>query len=426
MKNVTEWTNYIEKIHPKNMELELDRIKSIGKKLGLTRFNCPVLTVGGTNGKGSCVKLIESIASMNNYRIGVYTSPHLLNFNERIKINNREVSDSQLITAFEFIEAGRKDIPLTFFEFTTLAALWLFKQIDLDLLILEVGLGGRLDAVNIVDPDIAIITSIDLDHEEWLGTTREQIALEKAGIFRSGRLAICGDPNPPASLLDYAKEIDCQIFLIKKDYSFDQNTATWSWVGGEKRINTLPIPNLSLINAATALMAIHLLDQFFHLSFSLLHRSILNAALPGRFQRFDHPINCILDVAHNPAATDLLMKNLLSEGNDFRLKAVVGMMKDKDIANTLLPCRSIIKEWHFATLNHERGASSAELAANFEDFEEVQCYNYDTVLDAFKSAAAEMSADQRIIVFGSFVTVAEVLNYLKNYVDIAVDVDDDL
>jgi dihydrofolate synthase/folylpolyglutamate synthase len=415
MKTLADWLAAIEKLHPKNIQLGLERVEIVAKKLGLLQYDCPVVTVGGTNGKGSCIKFLESILHSNHYQVGVYTSPHLLNFNERIRINNLQVSDQQLIEAFKVIEKARGTTLLTFFEFTTLACLWLFKLARLDAIILEVGLGGRLDAVNIVDADIAVITSVDLDHLDWLGSTREEIGLEKAGIFKRGKIAICGDVSPPMSLLEQAKKMHCPLYCINRDFAFEQTGQTWSWHHRKISYRDLPLPNLPIINAAIALMVLLKLSTPLNLSLKSIKKGIAKAALRGRYEKVEYPYPCILDVAHNPASARMLASKLQAERVQGKFKAVVGMLKDKDIKNTLSPLVLHIDEWYLGSLLGERAASSEQLAFHLKDFKTINCYNHNNVSDAFKAAANSLNYKDRIVVFGSFYTVAEVINLITNY-----------
>lgn len=412
MKSLDQWLPEIEKLHPQNIDLGLARIAKVAEQLGLTKFNCPVITVGGTNGKGSCVKTLESIFLAAGYKTGAYTSPHLLKFNERIRINNQMIDDASLSEAFEIITQHRNSIPLTFFEFTTLAALEIFRAQNLDVLILEVGLGGRLDAVNIVEPDISILTTIELDHMDWLGNTREEIAIQKAGIFRPLKPAIIGDKNPPAKLLEQAHDLNAQLYCINTDFSYETTQTSWTWQSKASILSDLPLPNLPMQNVATALMAIDLFPKA--ISNSAIIEGINNAWLPGRFQKIVSPA-CILDVAHNPAAANLLasnIKNLKVSGN---IKAVIGMLADKDIPNTLQPLLPFVKEWHLTHLPSDRTASASTLASHLQDFGQVSWYTYNNVSDAFNAAKNSLTTEDLIVVFGSFYTVAAVLNLFQNH-----------
>lgn len=413
MKTLSEWLSYIETLHVKAIDLKLDRVSKVANLLHLTSFECPIIIVGGTNGKGSCVKLLETILTLGGYQVGAYTSPHLLSFNERIRVANKNIDDETLCLAFEEIESKRKDIALTFFEFTTLAALWIFKNQPLDILILEVGLGGRLDAVNIVDSDVAIITSISIDHTDWLGTTRESIGFEKAGIFRRQKVAICGDLSPPDALLEYAQSLKTTLYCAGRDFSYELANDSWSWSSKESIFPKLPMPLLSIQNTSTVLMALMSLKKELPLSKDAITQGIKTANLQGRFQQFEQPYTCLLDVAHNPASSELLAKQIETKFHGSKFIAVVGMLVDKDIAGTLKPLLPFIKEWHLGTLDVPRGASSQQLASHFQDFDATKWYTHKSISDAFK-VAVSLNTNEKILVFGSFYTVAEVLYLLQN------------
>ncbi len=413
MNNLEDWLSYIGSLHPKTIFLGLDRVKQVAAKLSFSKFDCPVITVAGTNGKGSCVKLLESILIESGYAIAAYTSPHLLSFNERIRINGNNIDDDSLCLAFQAIENARGEIALTFFEYTTLAAFWLLKQKPLDGIILEVGLGGRLDAVNFIDADLAIITSIGIDHTEWLGSTREAIASEKAGIFRPNQLAVCGDKNPPTSLQEKAKKLNTELFCIGKDFDYREESTSWTWWCSKLHLDNLPLPKLSINNVATVLMAVTLLQGKFNVQLEAIKKVIAMATLPGRLQEIKEKNPCILDVAHNPDASELLAVQLKQHYQNQSYIAVVGMLADKDIRNTLKPLIPLVSEWHLGSLNVDRGATSRQLASYLQDFGNLKCYTHDDVSKAFIAASNALPSTQKILVFGSFYTVAEVLNLLQ-------------
>lgn len=408
MKTLQQWLLKLEKLYPKTIEMGLDRIKIVAHKLSLTKFTCPVIMIAGTNGKGSCVELMASIGHAHGYRVGAYTSPHLLRFNERIAIDRTHVEDAKLMQAFETVENARGNVPLTFFEFTTLAALWIFQQVSLDLLLLEVGLGGRLDAVNIVDADIAIIASIDIDHIDWLGSTREEIGREKAGIFRPFKLAICGDSFPPESVHLAAKQLNSPLLSLGRDFHFQLTQNGWKWSFGEIQLTQLPLPSLSVQNAAIALTALYALTPRLSFNAEGVAKGIKKAFLKGRFQRVE---NCILDVAHNPASAKLLALNCQKIGIT-NVKAVVGMLADKDIRETLAPLLPFVSAWYIGDLNVPRGAKAVCLAEELRVLGAVNCYAYGSVSAAFEAARAHVA--ENTLIFGSFYTVAEVLHLLEN------------
>lgn len=412
MKDLPAWLEQIEQMHPHDIDLGLSRIEEVASRLQVKKFTCPVIMVGGTNGKGSCVKFLEKILTVQGYQVGSYTSPHLLSFNERICFNGHPVADLDLIQAFEQVEAARKSTALTFFEFTTLAALWLFKHQPLEALILEVGLGGRLDAVNIVDADIAIITSIDIDHTDWLGHSREEIGFEKAGIFRKGRPAVIGAQIPPASVLRHAQVMGTPLFCLQSDFSYHQEESSWSFKQANDHWVSLPLPQLPVQNAACALMTLSLLKHDLPVSLEAIAQGIATASLPGRFQRYP-ALNCILDVAHNEASARLLAKQYRKLNHPGSLIAVVGMLKDKDIVNTLKPLKHLVSKWYFGSLSVARGAQAKDLVCALEDIDNANCYTYDCVTQAFESAYASRAQQDQILVFGSFYTVAQVMAHIK-------------
>jgi dihydrofolate synthase/folylpolyglutamate synthase len=404
-RNLAEWLIYLEQLHPHTIELGLSRINAVAKKLALTSFPHPVITVAGTNGKGSCVCFLETILCHAGYRVGAYTSPHLLRFNERIRISGQEIDDATLCAALQKIETARADISLTFFEFTTLAALLIFQQTPLNILILEVGLGGRLDAVNIVDADVAVITTIDLDHMDWLGHDREKIGREKAGIFRSGKPAVFGDITPVNSILQAAQELAIPLYCLNRDFTYEPKVDSWHWQSPQQTWQHLPLPHLEMQNAACALMALYLLTTQLPVSEMAIHYGIHDAKLPGRWQRLVLPVHCIADVAHNPHATRWLAQKLNQEPCRGRTLAVVGMLADKDIKNTLAPLVTAIDAWYLGTLSVPRGATATNLAAILSAITDKICYHYSSVALALEQAISACQTDDRLLIFGSFHTV---------------------
>jgi dihydrofolate synthase/folylpolyglutamate synthase len=414
-KSLAQWLSYIESLHHKTIELGLERVALVAQKLQVTTFDCPVITVAGTNGKGSCVAFLESIFSAAGLTAGAYTSPHLLRFNERIRIADQVVDDASLLQAFERVEAAREEITLTYFEFTTLAAFVLFKAAKLDVLVLEVGLGGRLDAVNIIDPDIAVVTKIALDHTDWLGDTREAIGYEKAGIFRAKKPAICGDTDPPASILQTACRLSAALYLTGVDFDCEiQPPKSWAWRYQETVYTHLPLPHLPLPSASTALMAVHLLQDRLPVSVPAILQGLRQASLAGRFQRFNYPIETILDVAHNPDSAHYLAKRLGELPVSGKTYAVVGMLSDKDIEETLRPMLPLVNIWYVATLELPRGSTTKNMANCLEKLG-VNAYDIrlaESVAAAYEKAVKDADSSDRIVVFGSFHTVGPILNYL--------------
>lgn len=404
--NLSNWLTYIEALHFKPIDLGLERLLQIPNIQTLTSFQCPVVTIGGTNGKGSNVAFLEAVLLAAGYPVGAYTSPHLLRYNERIRINGQAVSDDALCLAFEKINAMRGNTSLSFFEFTTLAALYLFKQAKLDAVLLEVGLGGRLDAVNIVDADIAIIASIALDHMQYLGHTREEIGQEKAGIMRSKRPVICGDSDIPSSILQHAKKLNAPLYGKDRGFQYQKNGNVWSWQGQNNRFDHLPLLQLPMQNAATALMALELLEAKLPVDEAFLRKGLSQACLPGRFQLIGRTV---FDVAHNPAAAELLAQQLLANpAPGGKQIAVIGMLADKDIKQTLKPLAKLIDQWYIGSLHVPRGAKASVLAKALASEGISTYYCFDTVEDAYSQALANADKQDRIIVFGSFHTVAAV------------------
>ncbi|MDB5798557.1 MAG: folC [Paucimonas sp.] len=424
MQNPTklqDWLARLETMHPKAIDMGLERVARVWHKLGFS-FTCPVIIVGGTNGKGSTCAMLESILMQGGYRVGLYTSPHLLHFNERARINGDSASDAALVESFAAVEAARGDVSLTYFEFTTLAILRLFALANLDAVILEVGLGGRLDAVNIIDADVAIVTSVDLDHMDYLGHTREAIGFEKAGIFRAGRTAICSDPQPPRSLVEHAEKIGADLWLFGRDFNFAGDKQQWSYGGRSQRRNSLAYPGLrganQLLNASAALAACEALRQRLPLGAQEVRTGLALVELPGRFQVLPGRPSVVLDVAHNPHAAATLAHNLDNMGFFRYTHAVFGCMQDKDIAGVVAKLAKQVDHWYLTDLPLPRAASSATLetalasagvtpgAAPTQD-RSIQAFSSPGV--AFHAALSAAGEDDRIVVFGSFYTVAGVM-----------------
>jgi dihydrofolate synthase/folylpolyglutamate synthase len=408
-------------MHPVAIDMGLDRVATVGARLDL-RFDCPVITVGGTNGKGSTCAMLESMLMQGSYRVGLYTSPHILDFNERARIDGHSVSDAVFCDAFAAVEAVRGDVSLTYFEFTTLAILKLFTDAKLDAVILEVGLGGRLDAVNIIDPDVAIVTSVDLDHQQYLGDTREKIGFEKAGIFRPKHAAICGDPSPPQSLVEHANAIGADLWLFGRDFNYSGDRQQWSYGGRAVRRHALAYPSLrganQLLNASAALAALEVLRDRLPLGAQEIRAGLVLVELPGRFQVLPGRPAVILDVAHNPHAAATLAQNLDQMGFFPYTYAVFGAMSDKDVSGILSHLKDKIDHWYFCDLPLPRAASAESLASALSDAgfvagkdaggeRSVQCFG--TPAEAYAAARDRVGENDRIIVFGSFLTVAGVM-----------------
>ncbi len=413
MRSLDQWLGYIEGVHSRAIDMGLERVARVRDAMGL-RFSGPFITVGGTNGKGSTCAMLESILSEERYRVGLYTSPHLLHYNERVRVNGAPVEDERLVHAFERVEAARGETPLTYFEFGTLAAWAIFATSELDVLVLEVGLGGRLDAVNAFDPDCAVVTSIGIDPVDYLGPSRDRIAREKAGIFRPGRPAICAEPDPPAPLVEHALAIGADLQLIGRDFGYEGARGQWVYRGrgGERR--ALAPPALrgmrQLANASACLAALDSLGERLPVSMQSVRQGFAKVRLPGRFEVLPGRPVVVLDVAHNPQAAEVLSENLGYMGRFARTTAVIGMLADKDIEGVCRAVHGRITHWHAATLQGPRAASAETVAQAIRRSGaqgDISCF--DSPRSAFDEAARTAGGNDRIVVFGSFLTVADVM-----------------
>ena len=418
--SLDQWLSHLETAHPVGIDMGLARISRVKESLGL-KFTCPVITVGGTNGKGSTCAFLESILLAAGYKVACHTSPHLLRFNERARMNGADVSDADLLKAFERVEQARcqlSDPPtLTYFEFTTLAIIDIFANASVDAVILEVGMGGRLDAVNIVDADCAIVTSIDLDHMAYLGNTREAIAFEKAGIFRTKAIAICGDPIPPASLINHANAIGADLWLMGKDYSFTGDQQQWGWTGRGKRFSGLGYPALrganQLLNASAVIAALIALHDRLPVSAQDIRNGLALVELPGRFQVLPGRPTVVLDVAHNPHAAATLAESIEAMAYHPYTYAVFGAMADKDIDGVLKPLLNTVDYWYCTDLPTPRAASASDLAKRLLAFNKEALVFMDPGA-AYQAALDKAGEGDRILVFGSFYTVSGVMAYRNN------------
>jgi len=380
---------------------------------------CATIVVGGTNGKGSTCAMLEAILLEAGYRVGTYTSPHLVDFAERARIDGRPAEAAALAEQFEAVESARGDVALTYFEFSTLAILRLFQHAGLDAAILEVGLGGRLDAVNIVDADCAIVTSIDIDHAEWLGGTREAIGFEKAHVFRAGRPAICSDPSPPRSLVEHAEAIGADLWLFGRDYNYAGDRQQWSWAGRASRRNAMAYPALrganQLLNASGVLAALEALRDRLPVSQQAVRQGFAVVELPGRFQVLPGQPAIVLDVAHNPHAAAHLAANLDNMGFFPYTWAVFGVMRDKDVDAMIAALKDRVDHWLLAALPGERAARPEWVAERLraagvpEGSSEASISVHGSPSGALAAARERAGANDRIVVFGSFLTVADVL-----------------
>ncbi len=410
MKTLAEWLAYIERQHPKTIALGLDRVSQVWKRMAIA-VEWPVVTVGGTNGKGSTCAMLEAMLRAGGYKTGLYTSPHLLAYNERVRIAGAEASDAALVESFAAVEAARDDVPLTYFEYGTLAALWLFSRAETEVMVLEVGLGGRLDAVNVVDADCAVLTSVGIDHVDYLGPDRESIGREKAGIFRHGRPAVIADPQPPQSVL----AAPGRHLLLGRDFGYLDQQTHWAYWGPAGRRPGLGHPALrgamQVRNASAAMCALDALRERLPLGIQDMRRGLAEVTLPGRFQVLPGRPQVILDVAHNPQASAALAENLAASGFAPETIAVCGMLRDKDIGGVLHAVAPRVTRWHLASLGGPRAASADELAAHLADRD---VDRFSSPAEAFAAALGRASENDKIVVFGSFLTVGEVMGWLKN------------
>lgn len=417
------WLAYCERLHPQNIALGLDRVREVAQRMGL-QFDCPVITVAGTNGKGSTCAMLEAVALQSGYRPGVYTSPHLVHFEERCRVGGEIVKAEELIPHFEAVEQARvkdgKEVALTYFEFTTLAILRLMSLSRLDVAILEVGLGGRLDATNIIDADCAIITSIDLDHMELLGPDRESIGREKAGIMRAGRPVIVSDPVPPQSVIDHATEIGADLWRFGKDFNYDGDKQQWGWAGRGRRYAGLAYPALrganQLMNASGVLAAYEAIRGKLPVTAQAVRTGLSMVELPGRFQIVPGQPTLVLDVAHNPHSVAALTANLDAMGYFPTTHAVFGAMADKDWEPMLTKVGPLVDRWYFTDLPTPRADSAENLKAKLQQLQaqgvirkDVNMQTFANPQQALDAAVAATEAADRIVVFGSFFTVGGVL-----------------
>lgn len=408
------WLGLLEVRHGQSIQLGLDRVCAVRDALQLPQ-TCPVFTVGGTNGKGSTCALLEAVLLAAGYRVGLYTSPHLLRYNERVRINGRDADDAVLVDAFAEVERARGEIPLTYFEHGTLAAWVAFCRAGLDVIILEVGLGGRLDAVNVFEPDCAIVTSVAMDHMDYLGDSREAIGFEKAGIFRAGRPAICGDPLPPESLVAHANAIGAKLSVSGRDFGFSGDQNQWAfWIAGGSRRGGLAYPALrganQLLNAAAVMAACEAVRDLIPVPMQAIRQGFMLVELPGRFQVMPGRPTVVLDVAHNPQAAGVLNENLASMGFFPETWAVIGMLSDKDVAGVVRLLRDRIDHWLVASLPGPRGLDAAKLAAILQEVGvSGEIAEFDSPSAAYEVAVGRAAEGDRIVIFGSFLTVADVM-----------------
>ena len=433
-QTLDEWLAYCEQLHPVAIDMGLDRVSEVWGRAGVTlgtpvgteadgRDAPVVFTVAGTNGKGSTCAMLEGVLLANGFKVGVYGSPHLVHFEERCRINGELVKAAALLPHFAAIEAARGQTALTYFEFTTLAIMRLLASSGLDAVVLEVGLGGRLDAVNVVDADCAIITSIDLDHMDYLGPDRESIGHEKAGIMRAGRPVVVSDPQPPQSVIDHAQQIGADAWLFGRDHNYAGDRQQWSWAGRSKRFNSMSYPALrganQLLNASGALAALEAVRSRLPVSAQAVRTGLATVELPGRFQIIPGQPTLILDVAHNPHAAATLAVNLDQMGFFPRTLAVWGAMADKDLTGMVRQLRPLVDAWYCCDLPTGRAASAQQLQHTIESdmaahplvtAPQATVSSHADPMAALKAALADAAPADRIVVFGSFYTIGGVIH----------------
>jgi dihydrofolate synthase / folylpolyglutamate synthase len=415
LRSLSEWLGFIERQHPQPIALGLERVAEVYSRLPV-EISFPVITVGGTNGKGSTCAMLEAILRAAGYRTGLYSSPHLVRYNERVRVAGVEAADESLAASFAAVEAARGGVPLTYFEFGTLAAFSTFSKAPVEVAILEVGLGGRLDAVNILDADCAVLTSVGIDHVDYLGADRESIGREKAGIFRAGRPAVIAEPDPPHSVLNAPAEQ----LRIGRDFGFTAEQSQWTYWGPRGRRGGLAYPalrgSIQLRNAAAALCALDTLRARLPIAMQDVRRGLAEVALPGRFQALPGRPQVVLDVAHNPQAAATLAENLAASGFAEQTLAVCGMLRDKDIGGVVRALAPRITRWHVCSLPGPRGASAEQLAGALAGAGvDKSCIEmHASVMQAFSAARSEAGENDKIVVFGSFLTVGEVTAWLNN------------
>jgi dihydrofolate synthase/folylpolyglutamate synthase len=425
LTQLDDWLDYIGRQHCAEIVMGLDRVRAVWERMD--KPQAPInLIVGGTNGKGSTCAMLESILHTAGFRTGFYSSPHLLRYNERVRISKEDASDAQLVASFSAVEEARNTggtaTPLTYFEFATLSALWLFNGEKVDVAILEVGLGGRLDAVNIIDADVSVVVSVDLDHQSYLGDTREKIGFEKAHIYRAGRPAVFADADPPQSLLDHAAQIGADLRLLNRDFRYQVMDGQWQFFGKDGARHSLPIPALrgtyQLKNASAALATLEALQQRLPVSQGQVKRGLLEVEWPGRMQVLPGRPVVVLDVAHNPHAARALNEALGSMGFHQSTYAVFGMLKDKDIDSVIDILKGRIDFWCIAgleTVAAERGATAGSLAGKLEAHGlGGRISRHVSIAKAYAAAREKAGENDRILVFGSFYTVAEILQLIQS------------
>lgn len=419
-RSLGDWLAYLEQLHPSAIDMGLERSRRVAERLGLGKLAPRVVTVTGTNGKGSTCAFVASLLRAQGLKVGVYSSPHLLHYNERVRIDGRDASDERLCEAFAAVEAVRGDVSLTYFEMGTLAAFWLFKQSALDAVVLEVGLGGRLDTVNLVDADLSLVTSIGVDHADYLGDTRESVAYEKAGILRQGKPALCGDLDPPQPLLDKVRELACPFFARGREFGLSSSAQHWQWHGKATdgavvELDQLPLLDLPMENAALALQAYLLMDLPWDAG--QIRQALLDTRMTGRLDRRllnwqGKPLELLLDVGHNPHASEYLAARLASRPRAGGRLAVFGLLADKDLDGVVAPLKGLVDSWAVAPLDTPRTRPAAQLEAALKNLG-ATVKSYASVDAALEGQCAQAAAGDQILLFGSFFCVGQALQWLE-------------
>ena len=417
LSSLQDWLDWQQTLHPKNIDFKLERIKSVYNKLNIRNIAEKVIIIAGTNGKGSTVAILESILHESNHSVGAFTSPHIISYNERIRLNKQEVDTSELIDTFKIIDEARDDTTLTYFEFATLTAFYLFSKKKLDYAILEVGLGGRLDATNIIDSDLSIITSIGIDHTEFLGTTIDSIAMEKAGVMRPFMPCIYAGKNPPSAIFRYANKIKSRLMFNENDFNIKRDKESWLWSNSNKKIR---LPLLPLVgdfqydHAGAAINAINILNPKILDDKKCMDNGIKNISLLGRYQILSRKPEIILDVAHNEDSAQKLQENLKRDPNQHTI-AIIGILKDKDVYSLIKPMINIVDSWYCVTIDNSRGMNAREIKTRMSTLVgKDKIFTFDNIADASAIAMSNLDTDHRLIIYGSFYMVSDYLSYYES------------
>lgn len=416
-KTLQEWLDWQQTLHPQNIDFKLERIKSVYNKLNIKNIADKVIIIAGTNGKGSTVAILESILHESNHSVGSFTSPHIISYNERIRFNKKEAETSELIDTFKIIDDIRGNTTLTYFEFATLTAFYLFSKKKLDYAILEVGLGGRLDATNIIDSDLSIITSIGIDHTEFLGTTIDSIAMEKAGVMRPFKPCIYAGKNPPSAIFRYANKIKSRLTFNQNDFKVKRNKESWIWSNSSK---SLKLPILPLVgdfqydHAGAAISAINVLEPDILNDQICMDNAMKNISLLGRYQILSQRPEIILDVAHNEDSAQKLQENLKQNPNQNTI-AIIGILKDKDVYSLIKPMINIVDTWYCVTIDNSRGMNAKEIKTRMSTLvSKDKIFTFDNIADASSMAMSNLDIDHRLIIYGSFYMVSDYLAYYES------------